>query len=227
LTVDRLDRQDLDRHVSINGASGRKTDVISTVLAHRGGLACAALTFVLSQHADIDVVAEVAEGGDVEPAVRRLDPDVTVIDLDLVTPDGLPVIWTLQQRLPAAALLVLAERRRSGVLGPAVMGTRRLGFLAKDGPPDRLAAAVRSVAHGRPVRDPLLTRAANQAGSPLTAREQEVLWVAANGAPVREIAATLSLSAGTVQNHLSRIIGKTGARSRVQAINVAREAGWI
>jgi two-component system response regulator DesR len=227
MTANRLDAREIDPHASIDGRSGRITDVITTVLAHRGGLSCGALAFVLSQHADIDVVAKIDKGGDVEPAVRAFEPDVTVIDLDLVSPDGLPVAWTLQQRLPGVAMLVLAERRRSGVLGRTVMGTRRVGFLAKDGPPDRLAAAVRSVAHGRPVRDPQLARHANRAGSPLTAREQEVLWVAANGAPIREIAATLRLSTGTVQNHLSRIIGKTGARSRVQAINVAREAGWI
>ncbi|HEU5108273.1 MAG TPA: response regulator transcription factor [Micromonosporaceae bacterium] len=201
--------------------------MITTVLAHRGGLACGALAFVLSQHADIDVVAQLYKDEDVEPAVRALEPSVTVIDLDLVNPDGLPVAWTLQQRVPETAMLVLAEQRRSGVLGEAMTGRHRVDFLAKDGPPDRLAPAVRSLARGRPVRDPRQNRGSNRPGSPLTAREREVLWVAANGAPVREIAATLRMSAGTVQNHLSRIIGKTGARGRVQAINVAREAGWI
>jgi two-component system response regulator DesR len=202
--------------------------LITTLLAHRGGLARAALSFVLTRHPDIEVVAEVGNGGDVESAVRRAKPDVTVVDLDLVTPDGLPVAWTLHHSVAEAAMLILAERRRSGALGHAlVSGPRLVGFLAKDGSPDRLAPAVRSVAYGRPIRDPVLTRAATLASSPLTAREQEVLWVAANGAPIREIAETLRLSVGTVQNHLSRIIGKTGARSRVQAINVAREAGWI
>lgn len=202
--------------------------MITTLLAHHGGLACGALAFVLSQDADIRVIAEIKSGDQVERAVREHRPDVTVIDLDLACADGMPVAWGLHHRLPEAGMLILAERRRSGVLSHAMAARpTRVGFLAKDGPPDRLAPAVRSVALGRPVRDRELARAATAAGSPLTPREREVLWVAANGAPIREIAAMLSLSAGTVQNHLSRIIGKTGSRTRVQAINVARDAGWI
>jgi two-component system response regulator DesR len=202
--------------------------VIRTLLAHRGGLARGALAFVLTREPDIDVVAEVDDGADVERAVREHRPDVTVVDLDLTTPDGMPAAWALYHRLGHGALLVLADERRSGVLRHATgSAPRSVGFLAKDGPPERLPAAVQALACGRPVRDPALTSAATRCRTPLTAREQEVLWVAANGAPIREIAATLRLSEGTVQNHLSRIIGKTGARSRVQAINVAREAGWI
>jgi two-component system response regulator DesR len=186
------------------------------------------LAFVLSRDPEITVIGQVDGGDDLEDAVRDRRPDVTVIDLDLVGSDGMPAAWRLHHRMPDAGLLILVERRRSSVLGHAITARpHRVGFLAKDRSPDGLAAAVRSVAAGTPVRDPELTQAALRAGSPLTPREQEVLWVAANGAPVREIAATLRLSAGTVQNHLSRIIGKTGARSRVQAINVARDAGWI
>jgi two-component system response regulator DesR len=187
------------------------------------------LAFVLARHADIRVVAQIHEGAEVEPAVRSHRPDVTVIDLDLTTPDGTPAAWAVHQRVADAALLVLAERHRSGVMGHAPgSAPRAVGFLVKDGPPERLANAVRAVAAGRPVREDPEPRAASSRGrSPLTAREQEVLWIAAHGAPIREIAETLSLSVGTVQNHLSRIIGKTGARGRVQAINVARKAGWI
>ena len=65
------------------------------------------------------------------------------------------------------------------------------------------------------------------AASPLTNREREVLDVVAEGHPVQEIADRLVLSAGTVRNHLSRIMAKTGARTRWEAVRIARESGWL
>jgi two-component system response regulator DesR len=61
----------------------------------------------------------------------------------------------------------------------------------------------------------------------VTARELLVLRCAAEGATVTEIAARLFLSAGTVRNYLSASIRKSGARNRIDAIRIAREAGWI
>jgi two-component system response regulator DesR len=63
--------------------------------------------------------------------------------------------------------------------------------------------------------------------NPLSAREREVLGAVAHGAPLRDIAAQLFLSPGTVRNYLSRINVKLGARTRIEAIRVARESGWI
>jgi two-component system, NarL family, response regulator DesR len=202
--------------------------VIRTLVALRGGLARGALAFLLSQDPEIEVVAKVDDGPDVEAMMRAHRPDVSVVDLDLTGPDGVPVVCTLHRRLPEAALLILADRRRSGVLEQAIgAGRGRVGFLAKDHPPDQLLSAVRALAGGQTIEDPYPLRGTIRAGSPLTPREREVLWVAANGGPVREIAATLRLSSGTVHNHLSRIISKTNSRSRVEALRVARDAGWI
>jgi two-component system response regulator DesR len=198
------------------------------LLAHKGGLARGALAFLLTRDHDLDVVAEIDDGEAVEPAILAYRPDVSIIDLDLTDADGLPVGYVLPQRLPDAHLLLLADRRRCGAIEHATAaGHETVGFLAKDHPPEHLLAAVRSLAGGQAVHDPDLLRAAVRIDSPLTQREREVLWVAANGGPVREIAATLRLSSGTVHNHLSRIISKTGSRSRVEAVRVARDAGWI
>jgi two-component system response regulator DesR len=204
------------------------TTVIRILLAHKGGLARGALAFLLTRDRDLDVVAELDDGQAVEHTILAYRPDVSIIDLDLTGADGLPVGYVLPQRLPDAALLLLADPRRSGALDHATAaGHKAVGFLAKDHPPEDLLAAVRSLAGGQAVHDPALLRAAARNVSPLTHREREVLWVAANGGPVREIAATLRLSSGTVHNHLSRIISKTGSRSRLEAVRVARDAGWI
>jgi two-component system response regulator DesR len=63
--------------------------------------------------------------------------------------------------------------------------------------------------------------------SPLTTRETEVLRAARGGDTVADVAATLHLSEGTVRNHLSAAIGKTGARNRAEATRLAEDHGWL
>ncbi|MFD0471421.1 response regulator transcription factor [Nonomuraea thailandensis] len=65
------------------------------------------------------------------------------------------------------------------------------------------------------------------ASNPLTRRELDVLRIAAGGARSTEIADELFLSVGTVRNHLSRIMCKTGARNRLDAVRIASDCGWL
>ncbi|MEU1607977.1 response regulator transcription factor [Micromonospora matsumotoense] len=127
------------------------------------------------------------------------------------------------------SLLVLVEQRRAGRLGHVLAEHgHRIGFLSRDVPPGRIVDGVRQLAEGRVVLDPdLVVAALEVADSPLTNREREVLDVVAEGHPVQEIADRLVLSAGTVRNHLSRIMAKTGARTRWEAVRIARESGWL
>ncbi len=102
------------------------------------------------------------------------------------------------------------------------------GFVVKDTPAAQLADAVRRVHAGLRVVDPTLATDSLVSGdSPLTAREGEVLRAARDGASVAVIARTLSLSPGTVRNHLSAAIGKTGAGNRAGAVLVAERNGWL
>jgi two-component system response regulator DesR len=102
------------------------------------------------------------------------------------------------------------------------------GFIVKDAPADSLAAGIRQVAAGHRVIDPDLIAAALETGaSPLTGRESDVLRAADEGIATHEIATRLSLSPATVRNYLSNAITKTGARNRIDAIRIARDAGWI
>jgi two-component system response regulator DesR len=105
--------------------------------------------------------------------------------------------------------------------------TSPIAFVAHDGPPDRLVHAVRRVAEGERVIDADLLVAALQTCCPLTPREIDVLAVTAEGAGAKEVATRLTLSPGTVRNHLSRILTKTGARTRLEAVHIAEESGWI
>jgi two-component system, NarL family, response regulator DesR len=198
--------------------------VICAVIAHRVALVRGALAFVLSTEDDIQVVAELERAEDVEPTLAEREPDVAVVDLDLVGPTDLRAI---HERHPCP-LLVLADARRFAPMIPMVTQDGcDVGFLATDGPPDRLVDAVRRAAEGERVIDPELVVAALGSRCPLTPREIEVLAVTAGGGTVKEVATQLALSPGTVRNHLSRILTKIGARSRIEAIRMAHESGWI
>jgi two-component system response regulator DesR len=108
------------------------------------------------------------------------------------------------------------------------MESGALGFVVKDAPAERLADAVRRVAEGQRVVDPVLAAATLAGGpTPLTGRERDVLVAARGGATVADIAGRLHLSEGTVRNYLSAAIAKTGVRNRVEALRVADEKGWL
>ncbi|GAA1805591.1 response regulator transcription factor [Luedemannella flava] len=201
--------------------------MIRAVLAHRAALVRGALAHLLGAERDIDVIARVGRSGDVRAAVLLARPDVTVLDVDLCA-SGAGGLGRLSHRLAGSAVLVLAKERCGARL---MMAMRRpppgLGFLAVDAEPEGLLEAVRLVARGGTVVDPRLVAAARAAGSPLTTRETELLELAADGGTVREIAAQLGLSCGTVRNGVSRAIAKTGARTRPEAVRIAGESGWI
>jgi two-component system, NarL family, response regulator DesR len=102
------------------------------------------------------------------------------------------------------------------------------GFVVKDAPPEQLADAIRRVAAGERVVDPVLAAETLASGaSPLTARERDVLVAARLGATVSEIAGKLFLAEGTVRNYLSAAIAKAGARNRAEAVRTADARGWL
>ncbi|MDN5853843.1 MAG: response regulator transcription factor, partial [Actinomycetia bacterium] len=116
---------------------------------------------------------------------------------------------------------------RPGYLS-AAMAAGASGFVVKDTPARQLADAVRRVHAGMRVVDPQLAADSLVQGStPLTERETDVLRAARDGGTVADIARHLHLSDGTVRNHLSSAIGKTGARTRAEAVRIADENGWL
>ncbi|MEV7328108.1 response regulator transcription factor [Micromonospora sp. NPDC093244] len=194
--------------------------MIRTLLALDGTLVLGALSFVLAAEDDIRVVGRVDRVAAVPAAVRAHRPDVVVADLDFV--EGVEA-----SRLGSCPVLVLAHPRRAGRLRGMFCATRMVGVLRCDVAPQRVIDGVRRLARREPVLDADLVVAALHSDGPLTDRETQVLSLTAAGAPVAEVAVSLGLSCGTVRNHLGRIARKVGARTRVEAVRVAREAGWI
>ncbi|MFF7097384.1 DNA-binding response regulator [Streptomyces rubradiris] len=201
--------------------------MIRVLLAEDMHMVRGALVALLSMEPDITVVAEVDDGDQVVPTALEHKPDIAVLDVDLPGTDGLSAACTLHQLLPSCGTLMLTSLGKPGTLKRA-LSVRVSGFLLKDAPPEQLAGAIRKVAAGERVVDPELVLSAwDHVQSPLTAREMEVLQLAARGASVGEIARALFLSAGTVRNYLTTIVGKLNARNRVDAIRIAQESGWL
>lgn len=202
--------------------------LIRILLCQKGTLWRTALATVLSQEDDLDVVAERSNGEEVLPTAVSERPHVVVLDADL--PGGPPVdrlCELLRATAPACGVLLLMERKAPAAKVIAALAPR-VGLIGVDASPERLIAGIRDLAGGQPVMDPDLVLAMLSArDNPLTEREREVLFMASRGAPTREIAARLFLSAGTVRNYLSRALAKTGARTRIEAVRIAQDAGWI
>lgn len=201
--------------------------MIKVMLAEDMHMVRGALVALLNLEPDIEVVAEVANGNDIVPTAVKVRPDVAVLDIDLPGKDGLSAVGELHEALPNIRTLILTGLSRPGNLRRA-LSAKVTGFMLKDAPAAQLADAIRSVAAGRRVVDSQLAMSAwDSAESPLTARETEVLRLTAEGLQAVDIASKMFLSVGTVRNYLTTIIGKLAARNRVDAIRIARDAGWL
>jgi two-component system response regulator DesR len=201
--------------------------MVRLLLADDQELIRSALAALLALEEDFEVVASVGRGDEVVAAAKTHHPDVALLDIDMPGIDGLAAAGVLAHEVPACRSLILTTFGRPGYLRRA-MESGACGFVVKDAPAEQLADAIRRVAAGERVVDPVLAAATLASGvSPLTARERDVLVAARPGASVSEIAGKLFLSEGTVRNYLSAAIAKTGTRNRAEAVRTADERGWL
>lgn len=186
-----------------------------------------ALAMLLSMQDDLEIVAQAASGTEAMAMARAYEFDVAVLDLQMPGADGIVVAESLQASRPGIGCLIVTSHGRPGYLKRALQSGIR-GFLPKTSSAGVLAEAIRAVHSGGRYVDPELAADAIAAGAnPLSAREADVLELAAEGAPVEEIAARAHLSPGTVRNYLSAAVAKTGAANRHEAVHAARDKGWI
>jgi two-component system response regulator DesR len=201
--------------------------MIRVLLADDQAMVRGALATVLGLESDIEVVAQVGSGDEILPAAREHTPDVALLDVQMPGKDGLNAAAELHHAMPACRIIICTTFGRPGYLSRA-MAAGAAAFVVKDAPPEQLVDAVRRVHSGLRVVDPALAAESLVNGvSPLTGREHEVLESAKDGSTVADMARALHLSEGTVRNHLSSAIGKTGARTRAEAVRLAEESGWL
>jgi two-component system response regulator DesR len=201
--------------------------VIRVLLADDEHLIRSGFVALLRLEDDVEVVAEAASGDEALAMAQHHRPDVAVLDLQMPGPDGIAVAERLRELVPGCAAVIVTSHGRPGYLKRA-LGAGVRGFLPKTVSASVLATVVRTVHGGGRYVDPELAAEAISAGdSPLTPREADVLELAAEGAPVEEIAQRAALSTGTVRNYLSSAAAKLGAANRHEAVHVARRQGWI
>jgi len=204
--------------------------VIRLVLADRAALSRRALAEVLAKEDDLKIVAEVGAADEVVPAAVRERPEAVVLYRGLSDTHSLTDLCLgLQRAVPECGILIVLDPATVSCADAALARqVPRIGLIGIGASPAHLVRSVRRVVRREAVLDPDLAVAAlTTQRNPLTDRESEILSLAAAGVPTPEIAAQVFLSAGTVRNYLSRVVTKTGARTRIEAIRIAQKAGWI
>lgn len=203
--------------------------MIRVLIADDQDLVRGALAALLGTESDIEVVAQVGRGDEVLAAVVDKDVDVALLDIEMPGMTGIEAAEVLTGSSAAASCrsVIVTTFGRPGYLRKA-LAAGASGFVVKDTPPSQLAEAVRRVDRGLRVVDPALAEESLfTPESPLTDREVEVCRAALGGADVKGIAAEVHLSPGTVRNHLSSVIGKTGTSNRFEAVSIAGKNGWL
>ncbi len=215
---------------------------IGVLIADDQALVRAGFTMILDAEPDIEVVGEAADGREAVREVRRLRPEVVLMDIRMPEQDGIEAT----RQLAGAAngdgprILILTTFDLDEYVYEALRAGAS-GFLLKDTPPEQLVAAIRVVAGGDALLSPSVTRrvieefvARGRSAQPkprgldeLTAREHEVLMLVARGLSNAEIARELFVSETTVKTHVARVLMKLAIRDRVQAVVLAYEHGVV
>jgi DNA-binding NarL/FixJ family response regulator len=212
----------------------------SVVLADDEAMVRAGFRMILESEPDIEVVGEAESGEQASETVRRLRPDVVLMDIQMPGGDGLEATRriTASPDLASRVVILTTFERDAYVFDALRAGAS--GFLLKNSSPEDLIHAVRVVAAGDALLAPSVTqriiqqfaqRPANSALAErlesLTQREHEVLVMLARGNSNAELASELFVTEGTIKTHVSSLLSKLGLRDRVQAVILAYESGLV
>jgi DNA-binding NarL/FixJ family response regulator len=215
--------------------------VIRVVLADDQALVRAGFRALLDAQDDIEVVGEASDGEEAVRLATELSPDVVLMDIRMPGVDGLEATRRIatDERLTGVRVLILTTFGLDEYVFEAIRSGAS-GFLVKDTEPEQLLQGVRVVAAGDALLSPGVTRRligefAARAKDPqprsdldhLTDREREVMALVAAGLSNDEIAARLFVSPATAKTHVSRAMGKLGARDRAQLVVMAYESGLV
>lgn len=200
--------------------------MIRIIIAEDQRMLRGALGALLDLEDDIEVVGQAENGEEALRLIEKLQPDVSIMDIEMPIQSGLDVAETLRKQQSQCRVMILTTFARPGYFERAMKANVH-GYLLKDSPSEDLAAAIRNVMNGKREISPELMFGLWQEQNPLTDREKEVLLLAKEGKTANEIAKTLYLSSGTVRNYISDVLTKLNAKNRIEAITIAEEKGWI
>ncbi|MGW7342294.1 response regulator [Streptomyces sp. NPDC054854] len=213
--------------------------MVQVLIADDEAMVRAGIRAILARDAEIEVVAEAADGDGAVEAVRRHRPAVALVDIQMPRLDGIAACARIHRDLPGTAVVMLTTFGEDEFIDRALREGAS-GFLLKADDPRELLTGVHAVAAGGAYLSPRvaarvvagLRSGRSRGGLPprrpverLTEREHDVLALLGAGLSNAEIAARLGLVEATVKAHVSAILGKLGARNRVEAAIAAYEAG--
>lgn len=212
--------------------------MIRVLIADDQDLIREGLASILDTQEDIAVVATASDGAEAIRQVRAQRPDVTLMDIRMPGTDGLEATRQLLADTPAPTRVVVLTTFDQDDLVVQALRSGASGFLLKDLPRQQLVDAIRAVHAGDLRLSPSITRRLvdRQTQRPaqpeqlkalerLSEREAQVLRLVAKGRSNAEIASELFLSESTVKTHVGKILGKVGARDRVQLVIFAYDTG--
>ncbi len=207
-------------------SNGEKSKRIRIVIADDHAVLRESLAALLRTQADFDVVGSAATGAEALALVRQHHPDVLVLDLFMPGGDGFEVLRTLEKNSSRVASVVLTgSESQNDYVQTVRFGAR--GLVLKSDGPDKLFAAIRSVAAGElafsdEIAHRVLgamvydTHSETKSLARLSQREREIAHLVAQGLKNRDIGQQLAISENTVKRHLQSIFSKTGARDRLE-----------
>jgi DNA-binding NarL/FixJ family response regulator len=208
---------------------------IRVLLADDHAVVRAGIRQFLEYAGGIEIVAECGDGNEACRQIEKQAPDVAVLDIQMPGMTGIEVIhWMREKKLPTGILVLTAYDDDPYI--QAVLRAGANGYVLKTADPMEIAQAVRDVYAGKSVLDAALAMRLIRRGGhaqqddlveALTEREVEIIALAARGLTNKAIAAQLSISDRTVQNHLAHIFGKLNAASRTEAVMRAVSLGLI
>jgi len=207
---------------------------VRVVLVEDHDMVAEAIGLLLDQAAGIRVVARASSLADAAADIKRHQPDVVVLDRRLPDGDGIEAMPALVAPAPRTRVLVLTGEATASVAA-RVAEAGCSGLMLKSARLRDLEAAVRQVAAGEVVFAPgllpgvldRLTGRVRRAGATLTARERQTLLLLAEGASIGEITGRLGVARNTARNHIQRVLEKLGARSKLEAVAIARREGLL
>jgi DNA-binding NarL/FixJ family response regulator len=179
----------------------------------------------------IEVVGEAADGAEVVTLASRLRPDVVLLDLHMPVLNGIEATRRILADAPDARILILSAYDDEDYVS-AALDAGAAGYLLKSAHGQEVVAAIHAVAEGQVVMDARIARRAlsRRDGPPAdqpTAREIEVLRLAARGLRTKDIAAELGTSPRTIEAHLTSIFNRFGVATRTEAVMHAASRHWI
>jgi DNA-binding NarL/FixJ family response regulator len=219
---------------------------IRVLLADDQDIIRTGLTIILNHQPDLEVVGQAADGAQAIDLVKQLNPDVVLMDIKMPNINGIQATRQIVAARPQTQIIILTTYDTDDWVFDGIRAGA-IGYLLKDTPSQDLAAAVRGAMRGESQIDPAVARKVlrefqhltrDRAPKPkqtfdepelehLTDREEDVLKLLASGLSNKDIASQLSLSEGTVKNHISAILAKLHANDRTQAVLTALKRGLV